>query len=203
MALGDDADDAAKDDLLALTGGYRGTVLQIGADVCIDSQRIARSRSPAPTLFPSRECGIRTAVMGRRVFSRGPAPDHCDNQHAGPAEFRVDRQGLFPDIDFDGIDADYARSQLRAHASFVEQQLADGRRFLGGDAPSLLASVVDRTRSGSRGLQCPAPMAVMPHSRMAAWEQRVADLGEGRRVQCAADDASQPRRQAAVVHHRP
>ncbi|MEY2920673.1 MAG: hypothetical protein RL261_1978, partial [Pseudomonadota bacterium] len=32
-----------KDDLLALTGGYRGTpVLQIGADVYIDSQRIAR-----------------------------------------------------------------------------------------------------------------------------------------------------------------
>jgi glutathione S-transferase len=32
-----------KDDLVALTGGYRGTpVLQIGADVYVDSQRIAR-----------------------------------------------------------------------------------------------------------------------------------------------------------------
>ena len=32
-----------KDDLVALTGGYRGTpVMQIGADVYVDTQRIAR-----------------------------------------------------------------------------------------------------------------------------------------------------------------
>jgi glutathione S-transferase len=43
-----------KDDLLALTGGYRGTpVLQIGADIYIDSQRIAaelEARFPQPTI---------------------------------------------------------------------------------------------------------------------------------------------------------
>ena len=45
-----------KDDLMELTGGYRGTpVLQIGADIYVDSQLIARElerRFPQPTLFP-------------------------------------------------------------------------------------------------------------------------------------------------------
>ena len=44
-----------KDDLLALTGGYRGTpVLQIGADVYIDSQRIARRTRGA--IIRNRRC---------------------------------------------------------------------------------------------------------------------------------------------------
>jgi len=51
-----------KDDLLALTGGYRGTpVLQIGADIYIDSQRIAREleeRFPRPSLFPDGKAGV-------------------------------------------------------------------------------------------------------------------------------------------------
>ncbi|MFT6957142.1 MAG: glutathione S-transferase, partial [Halieaceae bacterium] len=45
-----------KPDLTALTGGYRKTpVMQIGADIYCDTQRIARElerRFPQPTLFP-------------------------------------------------------------------------------------------------------------------------------------------------------
>ena len=76
-----------KDDLLALTGGYRGTpVLQIGADVYIDSQRIAaelEARFPQPTYVSRRQCGARTRrrQMGRRVLSRRPAlRDRRDQQ---------------------------------------------------------------------------------------------------------------------------
>ena len=74
-----------KEDLVALTGGYRGTpVLQIGADVYIDSQRIAReleSRFPQPTLFPGGRRGsrLRNGQMGRRVLSRRSA--HGDRSH--------------------------------------------------------------------------------------------------------------------------
>ncbi|HSN71156.1 MAG TPA: glutathione S-transferase N-terminal domain-containing protein, partial [Steroidobacteraceae bacterium] len=56
-----------KDDLVALTGGYRGTpVLQIGADVYVDSQRIARElerRFPSPSLFPGGNTGLTYAMV--------------------------------------------------------------------------------------------------------------------------------------------
>ena len=184
-----------KDDLLALTGGYRGTpVLQIGADVYIDSQRIAREledRYPTPTLFPGRECGIPYAAVkwADAFFRAGLHLTIATTSTLWPPEFRTDRQGLFPDIDFDGIDAGYARSQLRAHAGFVEQQLADGRAFLGGDAPGLLDihawTVPWFTRAAVPG----ANELYAAFTRMAAWEKRVADLGEGKRVDCTAEEA--------------
>jgi glutathione S-transferase len=49
-------------DLMPLTGGYRRTpVMQIGADIYCDTQRIIREleyRFPQPSLFPSRNEGI-------------------------------------------------------------------------------------------------------------------------------------------------
>ncbi len=56
-----------KPDLVCLTGGYRGTpVMQIGADIYIDSQRIARElerRYPEPTLFPAGDAGLGYALV--------------------------------------------------------------------------------------------------------------------------------------------
>ena len=49
-------------DLMPLTGGYRRTpVMQIGADIYCDTQRIIRElehRFPAPTLFPGGSAGL-------------------------------------------------------------------------------------------------------------------------------------------------
>ena len=133
-----------KDDLLALTGGYRGTpVLQIGADVYIDSQRIAReleTRYPQPSLFPDGNAGITYAAVkwADAFFRAGLHMAIGATSSMWPAEFRLDRQGLFPDIDFDGVDVAHARSQVLAHAGFIEQQLLDGRAFLSGSAPGLI-----------------------------------------------------------------
>ena len=56
-----------KDDLVALTGGYRGTpVLQIGAELWVDSQLIARQLervAPTPTLFPGGNAGLTLALV--------------------------------------------------------------------------------------------------------------------------------------------
>jgi glutathione S-transferase len=184
-----------KDDLLALTGGYRGTpVLQIGADVYIDSQRIAREledRFATPTLFPSGGVGITYAAVkwADAFFRAGLHLAIATTSTMWPAEFRMDRQGLFPDIDFDAVDAEHARAQLRANAGFVEQQLADGRAFLGGAAPGLLDihawTVPWFTRASVPG----ANELYAAFTRMAAWERRVADLGEGARQDCTAADA--------------
>ena len=56
-----------KDDLVALTGGYRGTpVLQIGADIYIDSQRIAAElerASRSPRCFPAAMSALTFAAV--------------------------------------------------------------------------------------------------------------------------------------------
>jgi glutathione S-transferase len=183
-----------KDDLLALTGGYRGTpVLQIGADVYVDSQRIAReleARHPQPSLFPSGDEGIAYAAVkwADAYFRAGLHAAIGATSNAWPAEFRRDRQQLFPDVDFDAIDLPHARSQLQSHAAFVERQLADGRPFLTGAQPGLLdihawtVPWFTRALPGIGDVYAPFP-------RMAAWEARVAALGEGQRVECSADEA--------------
>ena len=184
-----------KDDLVALTGGYRGTpVLQIGADVYVDSQRIAReleARFPTPTLFPDGSTGLAYAAVkwADAFFRAGLNLAIATTSTGWPAEFRADRQGIFPDIDFDAVDADHARAQLRAHAGFVEQQLEDGRRFLLGAEPGLFDvhawTVPWFTRASIPGVD--ELFAAFP--RMKDWEARLEGLGEGRRRECTAEEA--------------
>jgi glutathione S-transferase len=183
-----------KEDLVALTGGYRGTpVLQVGADVYVDSQRIAReleSRHPEPSLFPDGNTGLAYAAVkwADAFFRAGLHVAIASTSTSWPAEFRLDRQGVFPDIDFDRVDLDHARAQLRAHAGFVEQQLADGRRFLGGDAPGLFDIHAWTVPWFTRALPGVNDLYA-PFVRMQAWEARVAALGEGRRVDCPVAEA--------------
>ena len=184
-----------KDELLALTGGYRGTpVLQIGADVYIDSQRIAReleTRYPQPSLFPDGNAGITYAAVkwADAYFRAGLHLAIGVTSSMWPAEFRQDRQGLFPDIDFDGVDLAHARSQMLAHAGFIEQQLSDGRAFLSGSAPGLIDihawTVPWFTRASVPGVN----ELFAPLTSMKAWEERVASLGEGTRLECTAAEA--------------
>ena len=183
-----------KHDLVALTGGYRGTpVLQIGADVYVDSQRIARElerRHPSPSLFPDGNDGLAYAAVkwADAFFRAGLHVAIATTSEAWPAEFRRDREGLFPDIDFARVDADHARAQLRVHAGFVEQQLRDGRPFLTGAAPGLLDVHAWTVPWFTRALPGIAELyAACP--RLAEWEARVAALGEGTRVECTAEEA--------------
>jgi len=184
-----------KEDLVALTGGYRGTpVLQVGADVYVDSQRIARElerRFPLPTLFPGGNAGLAYAMVkwADAYFRTGLHMAIALTSANWPAEFRRDRQQLFPDVNFDDIDLPHAKSQLRAHASFIDLQLADGRGYLGGDEPGLIdihAWTVPWFARASMPVVAEL-LADLPH--LAAWERRVADLGEGIRIDCTADEA--------------
>ncbi len=134
-----------KPDLVALTGGYRGTpVLQIGADVYIDNQRIAselETRIPKPSFFKNGEQGLQMAMIkwSDAFFRPGLHMIIALQSKRWPEEFAADRRALFPDINFDTIEKElpYARSQLRAHADLLNTQLQDGRKFLLGDKPTL------------------------------------------------------------------
>jgi glutathione S-transferase len=190
-----------KDDLVALTGGYRGTpVLQIGADVYVDSQRIARElerRHPRPTLFPDGNAGLAYAAVkwADAFFRAGLHVAIGTTSAAWPAEFRDDRVGVFPDIDFDRVDVDHARAQLRAHAGFVEQQLADGRSFLTGESPGLVDIHAWTVPWFTRALPGMAEVyAACP--RLVEWEARLAAIGEGTRLACTAEEALEVARSA-------
>ena len=132
-----------KDDLVALTGGYRGTpVLQIGADVYIDSQRIARElerRFPAADAVSRRQRRPCLAmVKWADAFFRAGLHLAIGLTSAGwPPEFRMDRQQLFPDIDFAqrrcaSMHGAVARAR-ELHRSAIERW----SRFPGGPAPGL------------------------------------------------------------------
>ncbi len=178
-----------KADLVALTGGYRGTpVLQIGADIYIDSQRIAcelEARFPQPTFYPAGDTGLADALQtwGQAFFRAGLHMAIHATAAQWPQAFRADREAVFPDIDFPQVMRDVAheRGQFLAHAAFLEHALADGRSFLTGDAPGMAdiqaCSVPWFARAGIPGVN--QMLAGMP--KLAAWELRVAELGEGRR----------------------
>ena len=184
-----------KEDLVALTGGYRGTpVLQVGADIYVDSQRIAREierRFPRPSLFPAGGGGLDLALVkwADAFFRTGLQMAIFETSNQWPAEFRRDRQFLFPDLDFERIDFEQSRAQFRAHASLVEQQLADGRPFLLGPAPGLADIHAWTVPWFSRTSIPGATELLAAFPRMAEWETRMAGLGEGRRIEISVDDA--------------
>ena len=187
-----------KDDLVALTGGYRGTpVLQVGAEVYVDSQLIARELErlhPAPTLFPGGPGGLQLALVkwsdaffrtGLKLVLGALAPQW-------PEPFRKDREQLFPDIDFAsvGAEAPHWRAQYRAHAALLEQQLADGRAYLGGAAPSLADIHAHPFVAMLRGAQPEVAARLLDDlPRVCDWERRVAALGEGVRTEIDAATA--------------
>ena len=184
-----------KPDLVALTGGYRGTpVLQIGAHVYIDSQRIAREldlRFPESALMPSDQMGLSLAlVKWSDLFFRSALHLIIDQTSANwPGEFLEDRKYLFWDIDFDRINATHAASQFRAHASLVNDQLGDGRAFLTGDQPTMCdVQAWPFFWIARAGIQnCGAMLEDL--DALPAWEERMAAIGDGQRKIMTAENA--------------
>ena len=187
-----------KDDLMILTGGYRGTpVLQIGADIYIDSMLIAlelERRNPHPTFFPARDPGTALAFVtwSDAFFRAGLEIILAMSAHTWPESFRRDREFLFSDIDFASVAEGlaYARAQYRARATLLERQLGDGRGFLGGEQPGLADAFAQPFVWFMRGV-LPEVAAEMlddlPH--VSAWERRVAERGEGQRTRIEAATA--------------
>lgn len=181
-----------KDDLLSLTGGYRGTpVMQIGADVYIDSQRIAyelERRHPVPTLFPAGDHGIGWMLVkwSDAFFRTGLAISVNLLARDWPEEFREDRRQLFPDFDFDGAlrDATHAQSQFRVHAGWLDAQLRAAGPFLTGAAPGL-ADIHAHVFVWMARAYFPevAARLLAPFSALLPWERAMAALGEGRRTE--------------------
>ena len=186
-----------KPDLTALTGGYRKTpVMQIGADIYCDTQRIAcelEQRHPTPTLFPDQSAGLALALAAwsdKAFFQPGAGLSMGTNAEI-PEPILEDRKAFFNFMDFDRLDDDlpHLYGQLRAQAAWVDRQLADDREYLISDAPSwpdvLAYFVVWMARVNIADV---TPLFA-PFQDMAEWEERLAAIGHGGRSEMDADEA--------------
>ncbi len=186
-----------KPDLVALTGGYRGTpVLQIGANVYIDNQRIAtelEARIPQPSFCKDGEQSMLMAMISwsDAFFRPGLHMVIALQSKQWPEEFEADRRALFPEINFDTIEQElpYARSQLRAHADLINEQLADGRDFLLGDKPTLADIHAFSVPWFTRATMPEVNDLLKDFKLLPPWEERVAAIGEGTGQPMDAKDA--------------
>lgn len=184
-----------KPDLTALTGGYRKTpVLQVGADVYCDTSCIARElerRQPQPSLWPDGGAGLPLALAGwgDRYFEPGAGLAMSLNEL--PDDLLKDRREFFTHMDFTSFGPRRAHllGQVRAHAALVDDQLADGRAFLGGDRPGLVDATAWYPLWMARGYVAVTPALVAGFDRLLAWEDRVRAIGYGTRREIAAADA--------------
>jgi glutathione S-transferase len=174
-----------KPDLTALTGGYRLTpVLQVGADIYCDTKVIARRlerERPEPTLHPHGTAALERAVSlwGEGIFL--PLVTLGIAAGAFSADFIEDRKKLIPG----GFDVEQARAlvpsrvdHIRATLDLLERQLADGRRFVLGEACSLADFSVYHPLWAMRAN--PASSAFFePLRHVRAWLERIAAFGHG------------------------
>lgn len=188
-----------KPELLALTGGYRKIpVMQIGADIYCDTQIILRElekRFPVPTLFPGAGKGLGWGVAmwtDRIFFQAAVAIIFGGDTPLADEAFIKDREKLTGrPFDIAGMKAaaPMMAEQFRAQLGWLEDQLADGRRFLPGNEPGLIDASAFYNLAFVRWTSPAGAKLIDGFPGVAAWEKRVAEIGHGRRDEISRDDA--------------
>jgi glutathione S-transferase len=190
-----------KPDLVELTGGYARTpVLQIGADIycdtaaildVLDAQQSQASLYPAPlgVLHKVIANWAGTAQFGAHVgaaFRNAPA-------EALPPGFAEDRKKRFVGFDFEAmpIYAPHLETQVLVTAGWIEQTLADGRPFIGGNLPGHgdLALYANLWFIKSLPFAADFAATALAAPTVAAWFDRVAAIGHGTFEEVSAADA--------------
>lgn len=178
-----------KPNLTALTGGYRKTpVMQIGADIYCDSGIIAdelEERYPHPTIYPGGSRGLCVALSEwsdrpLHISSSGLAIGV--NKRDFPETLMADRKKFFEGfMDVENIEAEipYLKSQLRAHAGLIEQQLSDGRHFWLGEELSLADFHAYVEIWTVRAFVPSATEILRGFCKMEEWENRLKQIGHG------------------------
>ena len=178
-------------DLMPLTGGYRRTpVMQIGADIYCDTQCIIRElerRFPEPTLFPPgyEGLGSASAMWTDRSFFQntvnlvfGSLADRV------PQDFIADREklrGAKFDIPAMTAAIPQMRDQFRAHLQWIENQLADGRSWMGGSRAGLCDVNAYMNVWYVRAHLPNADELLAEFGETRAWETRMRAIGYGHR----------------------
>lgn len=179
-----------KPDLLPLTGGYRRTpVLQIGADIYCDTERIGAElerRYPEPTLFPGRSEGLAAILaswVGAELFLAAVGHAMARAPERFPIEFHQDRAAMrgIQEVDVKRMVASGPRQleRLRSLLVWIEGLFADGRPYVGGAQAGLADCSLYHSLwfVAEHGPQAAAALEPCPLTR--AWMVRVAATGHG------------------------
>jgi glutathione S-transferase len=186
-----------KPKLTALTGGYRKTpVLQIGADIFCDTQRIARAlqqHCPEPGLFPAGSEGLALALSAwsdKAFFEPGAGLSMGTNQEI-PEPLLDDRKAFFNFMDFATLPSSlpHLYGQLRAHAALVDRQLSDGRAYLLGDQAGWVDVLAYFVIWMSRANIAKSPALFSTFRYLDAWEQSMMSIGHGERSEMSEEQA--------------
>ena len=191
-----------KPDVIALTGGYRRTpFLQIGADIYCDSAlmcRVIDRLAPQPSLYPASAGGTANIVAhwADSAFFWIAVPytmQPAGVQHifsGAPPEFltafRADRAAMTSGMRRATL-AD-GGAALLTYLGWLEQQLADGRRFLCGEAASIADFSVAQSVWYLRRAP-PVATVLAPFALLGAWYERVHAFGHGQLEQIGSGDA--------------
>lgn len=191
-----------KPDVIALTGGYRKTpILQIGADVYCDTALICRVLDrlhPQPPLYPAATEGA-ASVLAQWADSAlfwSAIPYTMQPKSIGSVfgdatpealkAFSTDRAAFTQGMRRATLTD--ATAQLVTYLGWLEDQLADGRKFLVGEAPT----IADFSVAHSLWFIHRAPEVADVLSRYAkleAWYARVQAFGHGTHERLASPDA--------------
>ena len=197
---------APKPELTPLTGGYRKTpVLQIGANIFCDTAiaiEALETAIPAPTLFPAPlgRLGALVALQaGGTTFSQAVGSAMSGFTDRLPDAFFEDRKALFG-FDKARVKAGgpHLTSQFLGWLARIDDALADGRAFIGGDAPGYAdcAVAMNIWFQGNFGLK-EARLASFPHAT--AWLARFDAAGPGTPTEMSGQDALAVARNAEPV----
>jgi hypothetical protein len=104
-------------------------------------------------------------------------------------------------MDFDTLEQQipHLTTQFRAQADLVEQQLADGRHFMWGEAAGLADIHAYFPVWMARGNVPTAGDIFAPYVRMQAWESRMRSMGHGTRTPMSAEEALAVSRDATAT----
>ncbi|MFZ4689975.1 MAG: glutathione S-transferase family protein [Polymorphobacter sp.] len=189
-----------KPDLTELTGGYgRTPVLQIGADIYCDTAAILLALEhlqPEPSLYPA-PLGTLHKVMaswagGPQFLAHVGAAMGTLPDGALPDAFYTDRKARFG-FDMAGLARaePHLKSQALTAAHWLDATLADGRAFVGGDAPGhadlAFYSNIWMVRSVPTAAATVAEIMALP--ALAAWFARVTAIGHGAPTVISGTDA--------------
>ena len=188
-----------KPDQTRLTGAYARTpVVQIGADIYCDTGAIlpALDALGGPTLYPPPLGPLHRLIAswanGPQFFAHvGAAMGGMTPEMMGE-DFIKDWQARFGmDIAALGKAAPHLAGQALVAAQWLSDTLADGRAFIGGEAPGAgdlaLYANIWFVKAVPTAAANAAAMLAMPH--VAGWFQRIAGFGHGERREVTAEDA--------------
>ena len=200
--------------LAPLTGGYRrAPVLQVGADIYCDTGLILPALE---RLHPARAIhsdgvakGLAFAWERQMWIPTIGVLVHFIGEHI-PPEFIKDRKEGYLGIDISKAamapQFEQHAQSLRAQYAWLKAALADGRRFLLGDAPSAADFACWQTTFLLRKNCPPEVDALLGFAPLTAWYERIVAFGHGQPSPMtpeAAFDVARHATPATVTHLDP